>query len=282
MSHCKTNTRPGFTLFQLLIVLGLLALLLGLALPAVQKVREAAARIQCANNLKQIALAMMNCADTHEQNMPPLSGLYPNLEEREGNGRGTLFFHILPYIEQDQLYQSSLDKDGTKMHSVWNNGTYARIIKTYVCPSDPSGREPLYEGWLATSNYAASFEVFGDENAENRLGAIHKFPAFITDGTSNTIIFTERYQMCNGEPTAWGYAADSDRAPGFNMRGPTDFQVTPTPKECETGNPQSPHPGGINVGMGDSSVHFVSRSVSWTTWRAACTPNAGDILGADW
>jgi prepilin-type processing-associated H-X9-DG protein len=273
--------RCGFTLFQLLVVLAILALLIGLALPAVQKVREAAARVQCANNFKQITLAMMNAADTNAGTMPPLAGYYPKATEAEKNGHGTLFFHILPYIEQDNLYQQSLDND-TKKYSVWSNGTYARQIKTYVCPSEFVNPRGMFEDWLATSNYAANFEVFGDANGENRLQGTAKFPASITDGTSNTIFFTERYQICNGEPTAWGYAADGVHAPGYGLFGPVFFQVRPTPKDCEPGTPQSLHPGGINVGMGDGSVRFVNTKLSWETWRAATTPAGGEVLGADW
>jgi prepilin-type N-terminal cleavage/methylation domain-containing protein/prepilin-type processing-associated H-X9-DG protein len=273
--------RRGFTLFQLLVVLAILAILIGLALPAIQKVRQAAARIQCSNNLKQIVLACQNCADTHDGTLPPLAGFYPQPKEANNNGYGTILFHLLPYIEQDNLYNNSLDKD-TKLYSVWSGGTNAVRIKTYICPNDGSTADGLFEGWLATTSYAASFEVFGDATAENRLQGVHRFPAFITDGTSNTIFFTERYQMCNGEPNGWGYSGDSVRAPGFNLYDPTYFQVTPSLKQCEPGTPQSGHPGGVNVGLGDGSVRFVSDKVSWTTWRAACTPNAGDILGADW
>jgi prepilin-type processing-associated H-X9-DG protein len=272
----------GFTLFQLLVVLAILALLIGLALPAIQKVREAAARIQCANNIKQITLAMMNAADTHEQLMPPLAGYYPQPKEAENNGLGTLFFHILPYIEQDNVYQNSKDKDGNKMYSVWNYGTAAQRIKTYVCPTDFSNKDALFENWLALTSHAANFMVFGDPQAENRLEGRGKFPASIPDGTSNTIFFTERYQLCNGEPTAWGYAGDSVRAPGYGLYGPVFFQVRPTLAGCEPGTPQSPHAGGINVGLGDGSVRFVSSGLSWETWRAATTPSGGEVLGADW
>jgi type II secretory pathway pseudopilin PulG len=277
-----TRKRTGFTLFQLLVVLAILALLIGLALPAIQKVRESAARIQCANNLKQIALAMMNCADTHEGTMPPLGGFYPQLKEAENNGLGTLFFHILPYIEQDNLYRNSQDKDGNKMFSVWNNSTCSLRIKTYVCPSDPSNKDKLFEDWLALTSYAANFEVFGDDQAENRLQGRKKFPASIPDGTSNTVFFSERYQMCNGEPNGWGYAGDSVRAPGYGIFGPVFFQVTPTSQSCEPGTPQSPHAGGVQAGMGDGSVRFVNAKLSWETWRSATTPAGGEVLGADW
>src|SRR5205809_8076158 len=90
--------RPAFTLFQLLVVLATLALLIGLALPAIQKVRQAAARTQCANNLKQLVLATLNCHDAYAK-LPPLVGTYPN-----DGSLGTAFYYLLPFLEQDALY----------------------------------------------------------------------------------------------------------------------------------------------------------------------------------
>src|SRR5947209_19021118 len=146
----SSQRRPAFTLFQLLVVLAILGLLIGLALPAIQKVRQAAARTQCANNLKQILLATHNCHDTYGK-FPPLAGAFPNK-----TGEGTVFFYLLPFLEQDRLYTSAKRDDGS--FSVWNNDVYSKVVKTFVCPSDASGGpDPRYEGWLALSSYAANF-----------------------------------------------------------------------------------------------------------------------------
>src|SRR3954464_6088034 len=104
MPPSSTTARHGLTLIELLVVIAILPVLPGLLLPAVQKVREAAGRLQCANNLKQLGLAAHNYHDQH-QHLPPGIGYYPTAQ----NGAfGNYFFHLLPNLEQDNLYRSAL------------------------------------------------------------------------------------------------------------------------------------------------------------------------------
>src|SRR5262249_22357430 len=136
-----TAQRRGFTLIELLVVIAIIAVLIGLLLPAVQKVREAANRMKCANNLKQLGLAAHNYHDQH-QHLPPGIGYYPTAQ----NGIfGTFFFRLLPNLEHDTLFRSALGvvpfppPDGpTSVYYPGNNNVYSQRVPVFLCPSDPS------------------------------------------------------------------------------------------------------------------------------------------------
>jgi type II secretory pathway pseudopilin PulG len=271
---CRSNRRRprGFTLVELLVILAVLAFLLGLFLTAVQQVRETANRITCTNNLKQIGLAVHN-ADATYARLPPLAGDFPNAKST-----GTVFFHLLPFLEQDNLYKSAGDGKGN--FSVWNANTQAKLVKVFTCPTDGSGPESgVYKNFLATSNYAANFLLFGNP-AKMTLDGKTRFPD-ITDGTSNTIMFTERLQLCKGQPCAWGYAGASYWTPMYGYYSEGKFQVRPRPADCDPALAQGPHPQGILTGFADGSVHFLAQSISPQTWWHATTPSGGEVLGDD-
>src|SRR6516162_5101354 len=127
----KSRVRFAFTLIELLVVIAIIAILIGLLVPAVQKVREAAARTQCANNLKQMGLAVHNFHTTYRGKMP--YSWYPNgLNGNWTMAGGSVFYAILPYIEQENLYRG---QGGNTAQQNFANAA-STVVSTYVCPSD--------------------------------------------------------------------------------------------------------------------------------------------------
>src|SRR5262245_9333664 len=199
------GTRGGFTLIELLVVIAIIAILIGLLLPAVQKVREAANRTQCANNLRQLGVAAHHYHDQHKH-LPPGIGYYPTVN----NGVfGTYHFHLLPYVEQGNLYRSALGPfpppagPATAFYP-GNNNVYSERIPVFLCPSDPSAAEGVVtiNGFLfGATCYAPNALV----NAKNDLTqnppttdpqGMTRMQA-ISDGTSNTIFHAEKYAQCS-------------------------------------------------------------------------------------
>jgi prepilin-type N-terminal cleavage/methylation domain-containing protein len=289
-----TRRWRGFTLIELLVVIAIIAILIGLLVPAVQKVRAAAARLQCSNNIKQQSLACVNCADTNGGLLPPSIGLYPSNYGRQadGNSDGGIFLHLLPYIEQQNLFNATSgtndSRNGThQTYSQWNMPV--AIVKTYICPSDHT--ISLGQSWTGDKAYG-SYGVNGQlfKHNYNWGYSLAQYPGSITDGTSNTIFFTDKLSVCsygnyNGNYWPdWGPIFSSADLGGTPLGAASIFQVQPKglPANCDGGRASSDHTAGINVGLGDGSVRFVSAGVSGSTWWAALTPSNGDLLGSDW
>jgi prepilin-type N-terminal cleavage/methylation domain-containing protein len=223
----RTSQRRGFTLIELLVVIAIIAVLIGLLLPAVQKVREAASRAKCMNNLKQLGLAAHNYHDT-VKHLPPGIGYYPPT----GNSVfGTYFFHLLPFVEQDNLYRSASGVvtlpspyGPTTMLFPGNNDVYSKRVADFLCPSDPSvdadGLVVINGVSFGASCYAPNAMV----NAKNDLAqnppttnpqGKTRF-SDILDGLSHTILHAEKYARCSNSTmvaqfrdggTAWAYTA---------------------------------------------------------------------------
>jgi len=260
------RVRFGFTMIELLVILAILVFLLGLLIPVVQQVRRAASRTNSLNNLRQMAIAMHNINDVYKK-MPPVVGSFPNKDEKAG----TLFFHILPYIEQQNIYQKA-EGDVNK------NATYGIVIPVYLNHKDtsaPPGNR--YKGWLATTSYAANWMVFG-----HTPGGTASIPATFPDGTSNTIVFAERYQICNGNPCGWGYSSFYYWAPMFAFYSKGKFQNAPKQEDCNPALAQAIDPSGIQLALGDGSARTVNENISSETWWNATDPADGNPLGPDW
>jgi len=256
MAPARLN-RSAFTLIELLVVIAIIAILIGLLLPAVQKVREAAARTQCTNNLKQMGLGTHNFESTFKR-LPPLYGGSTNPAAPPATSTSSTKFprvfgstqvFILPYIEQDNLYKS-MSNGGTPADYVPSgfpaapNTAWFKVVPTYVCPADPSMNDGIRAGdTKAGSSYAANAQLFspvqneaiitgnatsGAQNATNTTnwGDRGASIARIQDGSSNTIGWLHVYAVCGGSGggAAWGMSNGDVALPLPSATAPYPWQ----------------------------------------------------------
>ncbi|HMF19335.1 MAG TPA: DUF1559 domain-containing protein [Gemmataceae bacterium] len=279
MNRYFNSHQRGFTLIELLVVIAIISILIALLIPAVQKVREAAARTTDTNNLKQQSLALHSCNDAYKK-MPPVYNNFPSSNGLMGPpaGMGTLQYFLLPFLEQQTIYnQVSMTSD---------NATSIRV-SIYEGPSDPTmpadGMVVMMGMPYGGDSYASNFLVFG-----NAPGGGAKIPSTFRDGTSNTIVFAQRYTNCNGMGVGWAMGMCGNPPTWPYNYTTADYlalplpQFSPSPADCDPMLLQTPYLGGILVGLGDGSVRSVTPSISYYSWNLALNPEDGQIFDATW
>ena len=287
----------GFTLIELLVVIAIIGILIALLLPAVQKVREAAARTESANNLKQIALAAHGFHDTFRY-FPPGWGYLKGSSNNNATPaqRGTFFYFLLPYIEQGNVYNTTVN----------NSGTSTAVIPTFIAPLDPSMTADRratnsagvmaglcsYEanGYLLTGDTTAmSYYLTGHSNNGNTADGNNRTyatMAVVTDGTSNTLLLAERYAYnCRYDATRQGNRTWGDIG-GASLWSPVLihadlFEVQPVVGNESCYVPQAYRSSGCQVGLMDGSVRLARTGISATTWWQLWLPRDGRVVG-DW
>lgn len=313
--------RKGFTLIELLVVIAIIAVLIGLLLPAVQKVRDAAARSSCSNNLKQLGLALHN----HESG----TGYLPSSIRPSGPTplpRISWLVLTLPYLEQDNLRRNY--DTSTTWSSATNLPTTSQRIKILQCPGTPSGDrldgDPQTNVWnlVAVTDYAASTGVHASATNVNPTGYLqagvlekNKIPGNrwneVTDGLSNTIAIVESA----GRPQIWRNGRQVGTVPGQKVNGggwarpasDLDFYTSTTdgssfPGPCAVGctngfdyptynmapfgtegtsAPYSFHSTGVNSLQADGSVRFIRNTVTVQTFAALITKSGNEVVTND-
>jgi prepilin-type N-terminal cleavage/methylation domain-containing protein len=269
--------RNAFTLVELLVVVAIIAVLIGLLVPAVMKVREAAARVESMNNLRQIGVGAQHFASAHADRVPSVDG-----GPRSPNPNLSVHAALLPFVEADISRQMM---SGT--------GASFFLVKTYLSPADPTRSASISDQQMVSS-CAANACTFGEAS---------RLPGSFADGTSNTILFAEHYAYdCNGT-SFFTFVVDGGLSPSVHRATFADprydllpvttgsppvtttvvpgvtFQVSPSRKDCSPAVAQTPHRGGMLVGLGDGSVRVLASNISPAAYWGAVTPAVGELPG---
>jgi prepilin-type N-terminal cleavage/methylation domain-containing protein/prepilin-type processing-associated H-X9-DG protein len=304
MRSSRIVARRAFTLIELLVVIAIIGVLIGLLLPAVQKVREASARIKCANNMRQMALAVHDYQDSNDR--------FPYCTQDEGgwdwnyqqNARSWSWeARALPFMEQDPLYkQANIDKNTFSQ----SQAQLKVGVKSFFCPSDdaesrsPSTDRANLQGQpIANSNYKGvsgacwCWGTYTNNCTGTCNGLTVTDGAFarddgtqrvtlqqITDGTSNTFLVGEDIPKINAH-CAWPYAnttIGTCAIPPNVMAQPNGQPYDPYNNWPEIYSFRSHHPGGLQFAYADGSVHYIKESIALPVYRAMATIAGGEPM----
>lgn len=296
------RARRGITLLEVLVVIGVVALLMGLVLVAVQQTRESATLVQNKNNLRQITLAVHQMAGENEGKIDDL--MRSSMKGvKVVKSDASLFYRLTPYIYGPRVFRDVYTSTEEVLDSSTPN------VKMYRNPADPSwDYDPAYVKTRGKCSYALN--MFAMDGSVD-------LPASLPDGTSQTIAFADKYfvrgspnstvsQTCNIYTWVWdpyedkfdGREVYGDRRATFADRGWDDvlpvtdpatgttrasvpgktFQVRPRPEEVDPSIPQTPHRAGLTVAMFDGSVRTIAPSVNESMFWAMVTPAGGEVV----
>lgn len=310
-----SKIRRGFTLVELLVVIAIIGILVGLLLPAVQAAREAARRMQCSNNLKQIGLAIHNY-ETAFKALPAGCNGITNAAGTNFNGHGwTWHASLLPYIEQTNLYDAIQGPDGMGNELGGTTSGKPLVVKANVvplfwCPSQPDVRNGAQKDGYQPSNYNGNMGTrIGNGNDDcictgvatladmmsNPWGCMNGNGVFyvrsktkfsdVSDGLSNTIFVSEVPD--SGGNAMGGFSAGADRkamfSGGADSNPPTEmteFLIAAEGNDPINGGAEeaagSWHTGGAHFLIGDGSIQFFSENMDMKTYQAISTRNGGE------
>ena len=295
----------GFTLIELLVVISIIAILIGLLLPAVQKVREAAARLRCHNNLKQIGIACHGYHDAEKKFPPGYTSGVTSTGNDTGPGWGWAAY-ILPYMEQQNLFVS-IDFS-LPIENAANANARSTVVQTYLCPIDspppsiavgpraPNGLLTSTICSLAPASYTGNFGysepgVDGEgvffRNSEVRIGEI-------TDGTSSTLLVGERSYRYS--ETIWAGAVTGSKcvpSPGSTLPIQIDEAASyilshtgdmsgGAGKPYELNNFSSNHVRGANFLYADGHVRYLTSATDYATLQALSTRNGNETIKGEY
>jgi len=285
----RVRKRGAFTLIELLVVIAIIAILIALLVPAVQKVREAANKTTCGNNLRQIGTATHNYAGVYNGKLPPQLWYMAG-----GPGWLPFWSTIYPYVEQQPLYNKSMNSG-----AAWGNGGHNIPVQVYECPSDPTYTNGIGNNGWAVVSYAPVMQTFASAGqwgnntgvVDPSTGQVNSFGKYklanIPDGSSQVVGIVERYNQltyygwynnqvypCSG--WNWGWNSNCSSYGPWGLYTP---QIQPTVPNGQA-HPYYPNSGHavMNVMLMDASVRGISQSVNGTYWNWMCTPDDGNAI----